>query len=223
MKPALKATDVSKSYPGQTVLDGVDLEVPVGGTALLLGPSGSGKSTLLAVLGGLLEPDGGSLEVGGTVMPFGCREALAGLRRRHLGFVFQHSQLLPFLTVRENLEIVADNAGIPAAEGRARCQQLLSRLELEAHSEKLPAQLSGGQRQRVAIARALVHRPRVVLADEPTAALDWKHGEQVVELLVEQSRENRTALLVVTHDLRLVPKFERVVTLDRGRIREANA
>lgn len=220
MTQALRVRRVCKSYPGQTVLDGVDLELPVAGTALLLGPSGSGKSTLLAILGGLLEPDGGSLELGGNPMPFGCRDSLAGMRRQQLGFVFQHAQLLPFLNVQENLQIVADNAGVPAVEGRDRCRSLLFKLGLGEHAGKLPGQLSGGQRQRVAIARALVHRPRLILADEPTAALDWKHGEQVVELLVDQSRENQAALLVVTHDLRLVPRFQQVFALDQGRIRE---
>ncbi len=212
---------IRKSYGDQVVLAGVDLTLAAADSVLLLGPSGSGKSTLLAILGGLLAPDAGVLRVDGRAMPYTDRTALCELRRTDLGFVFQQAQLLPFLSLRGNLEIVAENAGLSSRETQERVQELLERLELAAHQRKLPGQLSGGQRQRVAIARALVHRPRVVLADEPTAALDWRHGTRVADLLVEQSRQAGTALVVVTHDLRLVPMFQRVYTLNGGCLEES--
>lgn len=218
MNAALAVERITKSYGTQTVLHGVDLVLPAGGSALLFGPSGSGKSTLLAILGGMLSPDSGSLSMGGRTVGFDCPVTLTELRRTHLGFIFQHAQLLPFLTVRQNLEVVADNAGVPSGETAHRCEILLDRLGIVDQAAKLPARLSGGQRQRAAIARALIHQPQVLLADEPTAALDWHHGSQVVDLLLEQSHQLGTALLVVTHDLRLVPRFESVLSLTNGRL-----
>lgn len=220
MNAALEVQGICKSYATEPVLRGVDLTLPAAASALLLGPSGSGKSTLLAILGGMLTPNRGTVRVAGGPIPFDGGAALTELRRTLLGFVFQQAQLLPFLTAQENVEVVADNAGLPKAIGRSRTAALLDRLGLAEQARKLPGQLSGGQRQRVAIARALVHGPKVLLADEPTAALDWQHGSRAVDLLLEQSRESGTTVLVVTHDLRLVPRFARVYRLADGRLEE---
>ena len=223
---ALEAVGLEKSYGtgalAEPVLRGVSLALHAGETAVLLGPSGSGKTTLLSILGCLLTPDAGELHVGGARVPLDDATARTELRRTRLGFVFQQAQLLPFLSIRENLTLVAENAGLTHADADNRASASLARLGLDVHREKLPGQLSGGQRQRVAIARALIHRPPVILADEPTAALDWEHGRAVADLLVAQAREAHAALLVVTHDTRLVPRFDRVFVMNAGRLDETS-
>lgn len=220
MTPVLQAEALTKSYGegalAEPVLRGASLTLAAGETAVLLGPSGSGKTTLLSILGGLLAPTGGTLALAGRPVDFSDPEHLGELRRTHLGFVFQHAQLLPFLTVEENLALVARNAGMTARAVAARIATLLDQLGLSALRDKRPGQLSGGQRQRVAIARALLHEPAVVLADEPTAALDWTHGSGVIDLLVTQARQAGSALLVVTHDTRLIPRFDRVFAMAQG-------
>jgi putative ABC transport system ATP-binding protein len=168
----------------------------------------------------LLSPCSGRLHLGGEQVNHGSLSQLVRLRRQRIGFVFQHAQLLPFLSVEENVSLVGRNAGGRRAEVTDRAEELLDRLGVASFRDKRPNQLSGGQRQRVAVARALVHRPAVVLADEPTAALDWERGEAVVRLLVEQAQEEGAALLVVTHDTRLVGLFDRVFHMDAGRVRE---
>lgn len=222
--PALEARDLTKCYGAgplaEPVLRGVSLALHAGESAVLLGPSGSGKTTLLSILGCLLTPDSGELSVNGARVDLADPAARTELRRTRLGFVFQQAQLLPFLTIAENLTLVAENAGLPHAEACARARESLAHLGLTKHLTKRPGQLSGGQRQRVAIARALLHRPPVILADEPTAALDRENGRAVAELLVAQSRESRAGLLVVTHDIRLVTHFDRVLVMDAGRLTE---
>ncbi len=223
---ALAALGLVKSYGtgalAEPVLRGVSLTLRAGETAVLLGPSGSGKTTLLSILGCLLTPNSGELHVGGARVALGNATARTELRRTRLGFVFQQAQLLPFLSIRENLTLVAENAGLTHTDAGDRASASLARLGLDAHREKLPGQLSGGQRQRVAIARALLHRPPVILADEPTAALDWEHGRAVADLLVAQSRDAHAALLVVTHDTRLVSRFDRVFVMNAGRLDETS-
>jgi putative ABC transport system ATP-binding protein len=145
---------------------------------------------------------------------------LTGLRRVHLGFVFQHAQLLPFLTVSENLKVVGRNAGFPPKSLVVRIEELLERLGIAGMRHKKPDHLSGGQRQRVAIARAVLHRPSILLADEPTAALDWHHGQEAVRLLVDQAQTEGAMLLTVTHDTRLLPMFRRVLRIEGGRLTE---
>ena len=147
---------------------------------------------------------------------------LVDRRRRSIGFVFQHAQLLPFLGARANIELVAQNAGFSEATAVARAGALLARVGLDPMRDKKPGQLSGGQRQRVAIARALVNQPRIILADEPTAALDWHNGQAVVELLVEVARETAAALVVVTHDHRLERWFDRTLEMANGRLVASN-
>jgi putative ABC transport system ATP-binding protein len=224
MSAALECRGVSKVYGvgalAETALRDVSLSVAAGQTCVLLGPSGSGKTTMLSILGCLLSPTAGEVWVGGERVRYGSPGQLAALRRRQIGFVFQHAQLLPFLSMEENIRLVGRNAGLGERELAARVDDLLARLDVEGLRGRPPAQASGGQRQRVAIARALLHRPAVLLADEPTAALDWEHGEAVVRLLTEQARREKAVLLTVTHDTRLIPLFERVFLLDGGRLRE---
>jgi ABC-type lipoprotein export system ATPase subunit len=204
----------------EEVLKGIDLEIHDGDCAVLTGPSGSGKTTFLCIAGCLLTPTGGDLRIAGESVRQSSHRDLCRLRRERIGFVFQHAQLLPFLTVRENLEIIGRNAGLNAKEARQRIEDLLDGLEMARHAEKNAALLSGGQRQRVAVARALLHRPAIVLADEPTAALGWDIGQAVIEMLIKHARQEGAGLLVVTHDMRLLPRFERHWELTTGKLEE---
>lgn len=206
----------------EEVLRGVDIAFEPGQACVLLGPSGSGKTTLLSILGCLLTPTSGRVALRGQALN-GAHAMLEKIRRDELGFVFQHAQLLPFLSVKENLRIVGRNVGMKRAALEARIAELEKRLGLEGMLTKSPDQLSGGQRQRVAIARAVLHRPPIVLADEPTAALDWTNGQAAVRLLIEQARQDGSLLITVTHDLRLVPLFDRVLSMADGRLTEERA
>jgi putative ABC transport system ATP-binding protein len=226
MRPILEGREIRHVF-GQgalveEVLREVNISFALGESCVLMGPSGSGKTTLLSVLGCLITPTAGRLVLDGQVVDHRSHGQLCQFRRERIGFVFQHAQLLPFLSVVENLEIVGRNAGLSAELLRTRIIDLLERLEIAALRSKRPHQLSGGQRQRVAIARALLHRPPVLLADEPTAALDWQHGEAAVRLLIEQAQAEGSLLLVVTHDVRLVPLFRRRLHIDRGRLQEGS-
>lgn len=215
---------ITKSYGSgdilEKVLKRVDLEFYQGQASVLIGPSGSGKTTLLSILGCLLAPTEGELFIADQGVNFFDKSSLTEVRRQKLGFIFQHAQLLPFLTIEENLAIVGRNAGMNDADIKLRLDNLLARLELQAMRYKHPPQLSGGQRQRVAIARALLHRPSIVLADEPTAALDWNTGKTVVELLLEQARLEQAVLVVVTHDTRMLPLFDRILSIADGILSE---
>jgi ABC-type lipoprotein export system ATPase subunit len=224
METVLECDEVCHVYGrgelAESVLRGVSLSLAAAEVCVLLGPSGSGKTTLLSILGCMLKPTLGSLAVCGQCVDWRSAGRLARVRRDQLGFVFQHAQLLPFFTVAENLELVGRNAGLSARTVAERSDELLGRLGIVAIRHKKPHQLSGGQRQRVAIARAVLHRPAILLADEPTAALDWRHGEAAVRLLVEQARAERALLLAVTHDTRLLGFFDRVFHLEAGRLVE---
>lgn len=220
MKTVLECSGLAKCYGegefAEQVLGNVALAFSAGETSLLLGPSGSGKTTLLSMLGCLLRPSSGKLWLNDCEVDFSSHHQLVELRRTQIGFVFQQSQLLPFLSVQDNLAVVGYNAGLDDTTVALRIELLLSRLGIERLQGKMPSQLSAGQRQRVAIARALLHRPPIILADEPTAALDWHTGEAVADLLIEQAQVENTALIVVTHDKRLQPKFDHVLTIDNG-------
>ncbi len=224
MSTVLECRKLAKHYGegdlAEPVLREVTLHVQRGEACVLIGPSGSGKTTLLSILGCLLTPSGGELHIAGERVNFGSLRALGELRRTRLGFVFQHAQLLPFLSVEENLRVVGRNAGLERVALNGRINMLMQRLGLEAMRGKKPDKLSGGQRQRVAIARAMLHEPSILLADEPTAALDWHNGENVVDMLIAQAREARAALIVVTHDTRLLPKFDRVLSIADGCVKE---
>ena len=179
-----------------------------------------GQASVLSILGCLLAPSEGELIIADQTVNFSDKSSLTEVRRQKLGFIFQHAQLLPFLTIEENLAIVGRNAGMTDTDIKQRLDNLLERLELKVMRYKFPSQLSGGQRQRVAIARALLHRPSIVLADEPTAALDWHTGKTVVELLLEQARLEQAVLVVVTHDTRMLPLFDRILSIADGILTE---
>lgn len=199
-------------------LQGVDLVVQRGELLALTGPSGSGKSTLLNLCGLIDTPDAGEIMLGGTAVQGLDEKARTLLRRDALGFVFQSFNLVPVMTVAENVDYPLFLAGVPAAERRERVAQQLAAVGLQAHAHHRPDALSGGQRQRVAIARALVKRPRLVIADEPTASLDSHTADQVLDLMRARGQAEGAAFLIATHDSRLTRRCDRVVALLDGRI-----
>lgn len=199
-------------------LQGVDLLVQRGELLALTGPSGSGKSTLLNLCGLIDTSDAGEIMLGGTAVQGLDEKARTLLRRDALGFVFQSFNLVPVMTVAENVDYPLFLAGVPAAERRDRVAQQLAAVGLQAHAHHRPDALSGGQRQRVAIARALVKRPRLVIADEPTASLDSHTADQVLDLMRARGQAEGAAFLIATHDSRLTRRCDRVVALLDGRI-----
>ena len=199
-------------------LQGVDLVVQRGELLALTGPSGSGKSTLLNLCGLIGTPDAGEIMLGGTAVQGLDEQARTLLRRDALGFVFQSFNLVPVMTVAENVDYPLFLAGVPAAERRERVAQQLAAVGLQAHAHHRPDALSGGQRQRVAIARALVKRPRLVIADEPTASLDSHTADQVLDLMRARGQAEGAAFVIATHDSRLTRRCDRVVALLDGRI-----
>lgn len=199
-------------------LDTTDLTIADDEIIALVGPSGSGKTTLLSIAGGLLPPTSGSVKVEGTeISGFGQKE-LTRFRGENIGFVFQAVNLVPFLTARENLMVVADMNGQPKGPARKRADQLLGELGLGHRLKNLPDQLSGGERQRVAIGRALMNEPQLVLFDEPTSALDTQLGEQVMELIRAEIKQRGTAAIIVTHDTRMTEYADRIVQIVDGRL-----
>jgi len=200
-------------------LKGVSVEFRRGELNLLMGPSGSGKSTLLAVLSGLLRPDSGAVGAMGKDVWEMSEDEMEGFRLQHCSYIFQGYNLFPALTAREQLEIVLKwGEGCSGREARKRADHVLSQLGMSKRAHLRPSQLSGGEKQRVAIGRALVKNPSFVFADEPTAALDWENGQQVIRLLTENARERGAMVLVVTHDPRLIPFADRVLELDDGQL-----
>jgi len=224
--PVLEIENVSKTFrQGEVAVQALKpttLSVERGELAALLGPSGSGKSTLLLAISLILEPTTGRIAVNGREIyrdgPTGIDER--AFRRRNIGFIFQQHNLIPFLTVQENVALVLtlNGAGRRAAASRAR--ELLGYLEIAHRADSLPANLSGGEQQRVAIGRALANEPRLVLADEPTAALDTERGRKVMGLLRKIARERESAVITVTHDQRMIEGFDTVYHLDDGRLTE---
>lgn len=221
---ALELADVSKIYEVGGVdlvaLDSVDLTVEHNEVVTLLGPSGSGKTTLLSLAGGLLTASHGRVIVDGDDITHASSRRLTNFRRRQVGFIFQAVNLVPFLTARENLLVVAELAGRSRSKARRRADQLLDELGLGHRTGNLPSQLSGGERQRVAIGRALMNEPALVLVDEPTSALDSDLGQQVMELIVTEVKARGAAAVIVTHDGRMTRYGDRVLTMADGRIAE---
>lgn len=209
---------VIKAYGPRRVLDNVSFEVSAGERVALTGPSGSGKTTLLNCLGGVDRPDSGSIRIGEQSIETIDSDTLAEMRRRDIGTVFQFFHLLPTLTAAENIELPLQLMGVPADERRDRIQELMSRVGVSHRAEALPGQMSGGEQQRVAIARALVHRPVLVLADEPTGNLDSKNGAIILELLRELTDELATTLVLVTHSEEAAAICHRRIELRDGRI-----
>lgn len=205
------------------VLRDIALTVHAGEVVLLTGPSGSGKTTLLTLIGALRAMQEGSCRVLGREL-MGAGEADRVRLRRSIGFIFQNHNLLGFLTARQNVAMALEiDAALPERERLARAGEMLRAVGLEGHEDKPPGKLSGGQRQRVAIARALVAGPGLVLADEPTAALDKVSGGEVAHLLRDMAKSRGTPILMVTHDPRILDIADRVVAMEDGRIVEAQA
>lgn len=206
---------------GDTAVDalkGVDMQVEPGEVVGLIGPSGSGKSTLLKCLGAVIEPTAGRMILGGEVIyDDGWKIGdLRALRRDKIGFVFQAPYLIPFLDVTDNIALLPMLAGVPNAEARRLASELLKELDVERRAGAMPSQLSGGEQQRVAIARGLVNRPPVILADEPTAPLDSPRALAVIRILNEMALRFETAVIVVTHDEKIIPTFKRIYHIRDG-------
>ncbi len=210
---------------GDTAVDalkGVNMAVAPGEVVGLIGPSGSGKSTLLKCLGAVIEPSAGRMTLGGeAIYDEGWKiRDLRALRRDRIGFVFQAPYLIPFLDVTDNVALLPMLAGRPNAEARKRARELLEALDVGHRARAMPSQLSGGEQQRVAIARALVSRPPVILADEPTAPLDSERALGVIRILDRMAQEYDTAIIVVTHDEKIIPTFRRLYHIRDGRTYE---
>jgi putative ABC transport system ATP-binding protein len=212
--------DVNKVYPGEEglhVLKGVDFEVRKGEFVAIIGPSGSGKSTLMNLIGLLDSPTSGSYKLEGTDTSRLSDDQIAKLRSRKIGFVFQQFNLLPRLTALENVEVPMIYAGIPKKERRQRAMHLLELLGLGERYRHKPSKLSGGQQQRVAIARSLANTPSLILADEPTGALDTKTGMEVMDLILRLNEQGNTIVLI-THDAQIAAYARRIITLKDGAI-----
>jgi putative ABC transport system ATP-binding protein len=200
------------------VLHGISMAVDAGEFVLLEGPSGSGKTTLLAVAGGILTPESGKVFLEGHRLHGDSRASDRGRRAKAVGFVFQRSNLLPQLTIQENILLMGRIAGLKAEDARREAEDLLRRLGLTQLRHRHPLELSCGEEQRVAVARALVHRPRIVLADEPTGNLDSHAGLSVAESLAELARSRGSAVVVATHDVRIASFASRRIKIEDGTI-----
>ena len=218
----IRIEGLSKRYgKGDTAvfaLKDVNMLVEPGEVVGLIGPSGSGKSTLLKCLGAVIEPSAGRMTLGDEVIydnGWKVRD-LRALRRDKIGFVFQAPYLIPFLDATDNVALLPMLAGVPNAEARARALELLTALDVQHRAQAMPAQLSGGEQQRVSIARGLVNRPPVILADEPTAPLDSIRAMAVVRILNDMARKLQTAVIVVTHDEKIIPTFKRIYHIRDG-------
>lgn len=220
----IDVTGIAKHYgEGETRVDAlraVDLQVKAGEVIALLGPSGSGKTTLLNVIGCIITPSAGRVALDGEPVFDGkwLRGDLRRLRLGKIGFIFQAHNLLPFLTAEENVAIVLDLAGWTPEDAVARARELLDYLEVGHRARMKPAHLSGGEAQRVAIARALANRPRIILADEPTAALDSSRAQLVMDLLRKLAAEQEACIVTVTHDEKIFDRFDRLIQLRDGRL-----
>lgn len=201
-----------------TALDRVTLSVEPGVLLAVTGPSGSGKSSLLAVAGGLQTVTGGTVHAAGVDLGILSERRRTAHRRRHIGYVFQHANLVASLTAREQLLLPAHLAGRLDERARTRAEQLLTAVGMSARADRRPHQLSGGERQRVALARALLLAPQILLVDEPTSALDRTRAGQIVALIAEQTRAQATATVMVTHDTEILGAADRVVNLRDGRV-----
>jgi putative ABC transport system ATP-binding protein len=221
VRPIIETRDLTKTFGNNGVavraLRGIDLTVERGEFLALIGPSGSGKSTLMAILGCLDKPTSGSYEFDGERVDGLSNAELARIRNHKIGFVFQMYNLLPKASVLRNVELPMLYAGVRRKERRRRASELLERVGIPEKAKSLPSTLSGGQRQRVAIARALANDPAMLLADEPTGALDSKTGHEVLELFTELHRQGNT-ILIVTHDLSIAALASRQVEIHDGRI-----
>ena len=223
--PAIEAFNLTKVYgSGNTevvAMKDVSLTVARGEVVALLGPSGAGKSTLLTAIGLINPPTAGRIVIGGQPVMEADRALvdLRAFRRQHLGFIFQKSNLIPFLNAAENVQVALEINDVLPRRARARAMELLDYLGVADRANNLPDALSGGQQQRVAVARALANEPSLILADEPTAALDSQRGRQVMELFRKVAHERGAAVMVVTHDHRALDVFDRHFEMEDGRLK----
>jgi putative ABC transport system ATP-binding protein len=224
MSAILETSAVSKTYKVEKnvikAVDEVSIGVDAGEFVALVGPSGSGKTTMLAMLAGLLSPTDGSIMINGQELASMSESKRSRFRRKKIGFTFQESNLVPYLTVLENVELMLKLNDQLDRDGKRRVKELLVTLGLGDHLQNLPSQLSGGQQQRVAIARALIHNPDIVLADEPTASLDTERAYQVVETFADLIHSQRLAGIMVTHDLRMTRYVDKVIQMQDGKIKQ---
>jgi putative ABC transport system ATP-binding protein len=227
MKPSIEVHELTKIYAqgeaAMRALDRVDLDVHPGELMLLMGPSGSGKTTLLSIMGCILEATSGSVRLNGREIVGLPQKALPALRLEHIGFIFQGFNLFPTLTALQNVALALDLKGVPGRAARHRGAELLEQVGLGAKLDAYPADLSGGQKQRIAIARALAGDPGIVLADEPTAALDSSSGHTVMALMQRLAHERDRAVVIVTHDNRMLGYADRIVHIEDGRVTAAGA
>ena len=218
----LSVQELQKNYRSggglQTVLDKLSFQVPQGEIAALLGASGSGKTTLLNLLSGIDTPDGGSVHIDGADIHALGEPQRTLFRRRHIGFVFQFFNLIPTLTVGENIALPMELTGTQPQIAQERVEALLDQVGLSRMADRYPETLSGGEQQRTAVARALSHRPKLLLADEPTGNLDEVTGRQVISLLTDLVRDQRTTLVVVTHSHAVADAADRVLHLQNGQL-----
>jgi len=222
IEPVVEAVNVAKvlgSGAAQVAaLKGVSLALNGGELTLLMGPSGSGKTTLLSILGCILTPTQGTISIRGHSTESAGPEDLALLRREHVGFVFQSFHLFPTLTAADNVRLALDVRGEPSRSAKVRSREALAKVGLSHKVSAFPRELSGGEQQRVAIARAIVGNPSIILADEPTAALDGENGRAIMTILAGMAKEQGRGVLIVTHDPRLLPFADRVVHIEDGLI-----
>jgi putative ABC transport system ATP-binding protein len=222
LPPILEAKDITKILGSGAAevkaLKGVNFDLIPGELTLLMGPSGSGKTTLLSILGCILSPTSGSLKIASFATDGLNAEGMANLRRQHVGFVFQSYNLVPTLTAMENVMLALDLRGAARADAPDLAADALAAVKLSHRESASPSKLSGGEKQRVAIARALAGSPSVILADEPTAALDAENGKAVMELLAEVAKDTKRGVLAVTHDHRTLEYADRIVRIEDGRI-----
>ena len=218
--PVIEARNVSKvlgTGAGQVrALKNIDLSINGGKLTMLMGPSGSGKTTLLSILGCMLAPTEGSVFICGHATQGAGPERLAEIRRQHIGFVFQSFHLFPTLTAEENVQLALDVRGEQRRRAKAKSREVLERVGLAQKTAAFPRDLSGGEQQRVAIARAIVAEPSAILADEPTAALDSTNGQAIMTILARAGRQHGRAVLVVTHDTRLLEFADRILCIEDG-------
>ena len=224
-EPVIQTRGLAKSYfdgdREHLVLANIDVDVSAAELVVLLGRSGSGKSTLLNLIGAMDTPSSGEIRVGGQRIDRLSEDDRTLFRRRHVGFVFQAYNLIPTLEVEENLRLPLELNGLDGSDADERIQDLLARLGIADKAHQYPDQLSGGERQRVAIARALVHRPTLVIADEPTGNLDLETGRQVLELLDRTTRAEGKTLVMATHSREVIGMADRVFTIDKGHLVES--
>lgn len=226
-KPIISMQSISKTYgmgdSAVTAIKEATFEIFSGETVALLGPSGSGKTTLITMIGCITEPSMGKLSLNDEIV-YDEKWLIHDerkLRRENIGFIFQAHNLIPFLNVLENVTLVPQMNGVSTKDSNSKARELLEYLGVGDKEDKMPSQLSGGQSQRVAIARSLANTPKIILADEPTAALDGERALSVMQLLRKLAHEQNVAIVVVTHDERMLPLFDRILRVEDGVVKEA--